>query len=163
MTDSYNQTNINLGGAGGGSTNVIAVPWAAIQGAGPTGPVYFVQLGTPIDLFGNRASDWTVTAGTPGVTSDTLQSSDRQSPQWRLDAFFQQGPSAGTPRAFLSAFYNGVGVRGGAVSFIQNNWRAYAGFTWGGLLSGVELSFSVSWNGNTPLTLNSGTVILQST
>jgi len=164
MTDSYNQTDINLGPAGGGgASNVIAVPWTSIAGASPTGPVYFVQLGIPVDLFGNAAADWLVAPGTPGASSDALLSATRQSPMWRLDAFFQQGPSVARPRAFLSAFYDGVGVRGGAISFIQNNWRAYGGYTWGGLASGIELSFTISWNGNTPLTLNSGTVVLSST
>ena len=161
MTDSYNQTNINLGAAAGsGSMNVIAVPFTSIAGSSPTGPVYFVQLGTPFDLYGNHASDWTVTPGTPGVSSATIQSATREAPFWNAASFLQQGPSAGIPRAFFSAFHDGVGVTGGSVSFSGNNWRQEFSLSWGGLSSGEELSFRFSWNGNTPLTLNPGSNLI---
>jgi len=161
MTDSYNQTSINLGAAAaGGALNVISVPFTSIQGSGPTGPVYYVQLGAPVDLYGDRASDWFVTPGVPGSSSATLQSNIRDAPFWTAASFTQQGPSAGIPRAFFSAFHDGVGVTGGSASFSGNNWRVEFSLSWGGLLAGEELSFRFSWNGNTPLTLNPGSNII---
>lgn len=161
MTDSYNQTNINLGPASElGALNVIAVPIISIAGPGPTGPTYFVQLGAPFDLYGNRASDWTVIPGIPGVSSGGIESSIRESPFWTAAAFLQQGPSAGIPRAFFSAFYDGVGVAGGSVSFSGNNWRQEISISLGGLSLNESLSFRFSWNGNTPLTLNPGSRLI---
>jgi len=164
MTEQYQQTDINLAVAGASGANIVVVPFTAMQGAGPTGPVYYMQLGTPQNLYGDRASDWSVTPGVPGVSSDTVESAKRDAYFWIAIAYLQQGPSAGRPRAFLSAFYDGVGVRGGAQSFEGNNDRNEIVVFFGGLLSGSKLSYSIAWNGNTPLTLNSsGGVALFST
>lgn len=161
----YNQGEINLGVAGAGSFgNVIQVPFASMAGAGATGPVYFLQYGIPVDLFGNAAGDWIVTPGVPGVSSGTLSSATRTAGAWIGSVFLQQGPSAGIPRAFFSGFHNAVGVTGGAHSFQGNNYRAQLSLYFGGLTPGLALSYRIAWNGNTPLTLNpSGAVILFST
>jgi len=165
VTEQYQQEDINLAGAsgGGGAGNVVRVPFVSMAAAGPTGPVYFLQMGTPENRSGNAAGDWAVTPGTPGVSSSTLSSASRAASYWNAQVFLQQGPSAGIPRAFFSAFYGAAGIAGGAQSFQGNNFRSDVNLREGGLLSGVNLSFSISWNGNTPLTLNSGDIFLFST
>jgi len=165
MTDSYQQRSINLAedGGGGGGFNVVRVPFTTMAGAGPNGPVYFLQMGAPADRFGTAAADWTVTPGVPGVSSSTLESATKIGAFWSGQVFLQQGPSAGIPRAFFSAFYHAVGVDGGAQSFQGNNYRSELTLREGGLAVGVQLSFRISWNGNTPLTLNGGDIFVFST
>jgi len=165
MTDQYQQEDINLAGQSGvgGQGNVIMVPFISMAAAGPTGPNYFIQLGAPQNRFGNAASDWEITPGVPGASSGSISSATRTASYWNAQAFLQQGPSSGIPRAFFSAFYDGVGVAGGAQSFQGNNYRSDVNLREGGLTSGAELSFSIAWNGNTPLTLNSGNIFLLST
>lgn len=135
-------------------TNVVFVPLASMQAATPTGPTYFIQFGTPVDFHGDAAADWIVTPGVPGVSRGQLASSGRVGMAWWANVNLQQGPSAGAPRAFFSAFYDAVGVRGYGQSFEGNNWRDEMTLFYGGLQPGVALSFQVGWNGNTPLTLN---------
>lgn len=165
MTDSYNQENINLAtaGSGGGINNVVIVPWTAFTPGGAAA-TYFVSLGAPTDLVGNAASDWVVTPGTPGVSSDVISSATRTGLIWFGQMCGQSGPEASPRRAFVSAFNPGpVGVTGCASGFEGNNDRADTVVFYGGLVpASGGLFFQVAWNGVTPLTLNSGQLMIVS-
>ena len=56
-----------------------------------------------------------------------------------------------------------MGVQGCASGLEGNNDRAETTLFFGGLGRDVELFFSISYNGATPLTLNSGQILLEST
>ena len=76
----------------------------------------------------------------------------------------QCGPETQVRRAFLSAFYNAggspVGITGCASGFQGNNDRGEITVFEGGLDPGLELRHTIAWNGATPLTLNSGHIML---
>lgn len=146
-------------GGGGGGFDVVAVPWTTISNAGST---YYVELGAPVDLYGTSAANWVVTPGTPGSSSAVLSSATQTAAFWIGQGCFQCGPEPSPKRAFLSAFNPGaVGITGCATGLEGNNDRSEATVFYGNLhpASG-GLYFQVSWNGVTPLTVNSGQVLL---
>ena len=151
MTEQYQQESINLAPDSdlGSFSNVVIVPWTGLSPGG-TQSTYFVSLGTPINLAGDAASDWVVTPGTPGVSSDRIASSQRVGFSWFGQACFQSGPEAAPPkRAFLSAFYDpgavAVGVTGCASGVEGNNDRADTIVFYGGLSVNNSLFFQISW------------------
>lgn len=164
MTNNHLQSSINLSSAAlaGGSSNIVQVQWNSFSNAGGT---YYVALNNPIDLYGNAAADWEIVPGTPGVSSDTVRSANRTASFWIAQGCFQCGPEASVRRAFLSAFNPGpigpLGVTGCASGFEGNNDRAETTVFYGGLTPDTNgLFFSIAWNGVTPLTLNSGQLVL---
>jgi len=148
------------GGGGFVSGNVVIVPWTGLSNSGGN---YFVQLGAPQDLNGDAAVDWQVIPGTPGSSSDQIVSPTRTGVAWWAQACLQCGPEANVRRAFLSAFNPGpVGVTGCASGFQGNNDRANAVIFYGGLQPTISLFFQLNWNGVTPLSLNSGDLMILS-
>ncbi len=146
--------------------NVVLVPWTGFSPGG-TQSTYFVRLGTPINLKGNAAEDWTIVAAAdPNTASDRVKSDKREGYMWWADTCVQCGPEASQRRAFLSGFYdhlaNQVGVTGCASGLINNNDREQISAAYGGMVLGTELFFQLAWNGNTPLTFNSGQIMLWS-
>jgi hypothetical protein len=151
-----------IGTGGGGALNTFHFD-LAFNAAGLAAN-YYCSIGPLADLVGNAASDWEVLPGTPGVSSDTLRpkpGSGRVSALWIASFFLQQGPSAGIPRAFLSAFKPGpIGDAGGAVSLSGNNFRANGTLISGGVTELDGVYWQVGWNGNTPLQLIAGSRVV---
>jgi hypothetical protein len=123
-------------------------------------PTYYCSLGPIEDLVGSASADWEVVPGVPGVSSDILRpkaGTGRVGALWVSTFYLQQGPSAGVPRAFLSAFKPGpIGDAGGAVSLTGNNWRTTGTLASGGVTEADGVFFQVAWNGNTALQLIAG-------
>jgi hypothetical protein len=161
------QPNINLASfAGiGVNTNVVLVPWTGITAG--IGGLYTIELGTPFDGNGDAASDWSIIPQTPGTLSSRITSPSRTGVAWWCSSCLQSGPEPTPRRAFLSAFewrpsQFPVGITGCASGFQGNNDRAETTIFYAGLKPGVGLSFRIAWNGVTPLTFNSGLVMILS-
>lgn len=154
-------------GIGGGSMNFMAVSWNSIAQDGTT-QRYTVDLDPSIvDLNGNAVQNWEVVPGSPGTESAKIRSTTRKGLFWICTTCLQSGNEVNVRRAFVSAFEDRparttVGIAGCATGFQGNNDRGETTLAYGGLLQSIPLFFEIAWNGNTPLTLNSGQVILLS-
>ena len=159
--------NTGGGGSGGVLPNIVVVPWTAIEVSDLSSSAYLVRFGVPEDRNGTTAAaDWRIEPGTAN-TPDRLVSDTRAGLAWWSSACLQCGPETQVRRAFLSAFYAAgglpVGITGCASGFEGNNDRGEITIFEGGLGAGVDLTHVIAWNGQTPLTLNEGQILLWST
>lgn len=126
------------------------------QGAAPSSGVWYARFGNIDEWFGN-SDVITIIPAEDDNSSDRLVCS-KNIFNIRVYMNIQSANFGGNPRAFLSMFVNGGPVQGAAVSPApgSNNNREQIILESGGLLADDEITLSMAWNGNSPLTVNAG-------